>query len=113
MPVTYRLREDIQGLYACCYNPSADLDRRFTIMRLIDYVDLCEGQLKIGEKPRLILFHISPVKSDADAAILTMMKRISDLRRDQSADADDPTVTAVKKQILRQYASNTPVVQLD
>lgn len=65
-------------------------------MKLADYVANCEYLLMTDERPRLILFHITFSKADADDAILRMTKVLSDLRHDRQV-APDPKQTTTSE----------------
>lgn len=113
MPINYRLREDVQALILCLYNPSgASFETQYTFSSLSDYIQDCACQLERGEKIKRFPFHLAPCRADALQAQENFRRIISSMRKERTTESgivdDDPTSTDTtgKRFILPVRASN-------
>lgn len=82
--VNYRLRDELQTLIVCLYNPHDAPETTFTTETISNYIRDCEWELMTGETVKRIPFHITASPADAERACDTMRQSLQDLRKRKS-----------------------------
>ena len=85
--VDYRLKQDIKNLIVCLYDPKEVI--HFTTDTLANYIDDCYWQLVAGQKPRRIIFHVTPAMSEAIRITESVNMAMKVSKRDKQSDTAD------------------------